>query len=370
MASFTSDVSQSLADKLREEILNKIEAVYASVTNAVINGAVPEFSFYSRASWECLSFSEETGVTLSADEKKMVRVRLDNKQSVKSFAYMTKVLNIMYKLVQEDKYCTKRDIYYQSPDVFGSQSVVDNVVDNVACMLEVPRWKLHVLATCKGLVAGDLQFYDAQGRHVDCNRSKMGVQIPAHDKDMLYLHTNAQLVIVVEKDATFQKLLTEDFCATFGRVILITGKGYPDVGTRLLVRKIWEQFKMPVFALVDGDPHGIEVMLVYKYGSKNQAFENHNLAVPAMKWLGVLATDIAKLSLRKTALLDLSESDLQKLTDMLKRPYVAPNSPLAHQLETMVQSGVKAELQCLDSLSSSYLTQVYLPAKIHGGDWI
>ncbi|XP_070194693.1 meiotic recombination protein SPO11-like isoform X2 [Littorina saxatilis] len=268
MASFTSDVSQSLADKLREEILNKIEAVYASVTNAVINGAVPEFSFYSRASWECLSFSEETGVTLSADEKKMVRVRLDNKQSVKSFAYMTKVLNIMYKLVQEDKYCTKRDIYYQSPDVFGSQSVVDNVVDNVACMLEVPRWKLHVLATCKGLVAGDLQFYDAQGRHVDCNRSKMGVQIPAHDKDMLYLHTNAQLVIVVEKDATFQKLLTEDFCATFGRVILITGKGYPDVGTRLLVRKIWEQFKMPVFALVDGDPHGIEVMLVYKYGSK------------------------------------------------------------------------------------------------------
>ncbi|XP_070194694.1 meiotic recombination protein SPO11-like isoform X3 [Littorina saxatilis] len=341
MASFTSDVSQSLADKLREEILNKIEAVYASVTNAVINGAVPEFSFYSRASWECLSFSEETGVTLSADEKKMVRVRLDNKQSVKSFAYMTKVLNIMYKLVQEDKYCTKRDIYYQSPDVFGSQSVVDNVVDNVACMLEVPRWKLHV-----------------------------GVQIPAHDKDMLYLHTNAQLVIVVEKDATFQKLLTEDFCATFGRVILITGKGYPDVGTRLLVRKIWEQFKMPVFALVDGDPHGIEVMLVYKYGSKNQAFENHNLAVPAMKWLGVLATDIAKLSLRKTALLDLSESDLQKLTDMLKRPYVAPNSPLAHQLETMVQSGVKAELQCLDSLSSSYLTQVYLPAKIHGGDWI
>ena len=29
------------------------------------------------------------------------------------------------------------------------------------------------LATCKGLVAGNLQFYDEQGRHMDCNRTKM-----------------------------------------------------------------------------------------------------------------------------------------------------------------------------------------------------
>ena len=36
------------------------------------------------------------------------------------------------------------------------------------------------------------------------------------------LQTDAQLVLVVEKDATFQKLLTDDFCTHFGRVILIT----------------------------------------------------------------------------------------------------------------------------------------------------
>ena len=35
------------------------------------------------------------------------------------------------------------------------------------------------------------------------------------------------------------------------------GKGYPDVGTRLLLRRLWEQFKLPIFTLVDADPHGM-----------------------------------------------------------------------------------------------------------------
>ncbi|XP_076462075.1 meiotic recombination protein SPO11-like [Babylonia areolata] len=352
-----------------EEILRRIETVCMNVTESIAKGEVPELSYSSRSSWEVVSFNEQVGIVLP-EERKLVRVRLDNKQSVKSFGKITRVLNIVYKLIQEDRYCTKRDIYYQSPDMFGSQSVIDNVVDNVACMLEVSRWKLHILATCKGLVAGDLQFYDGQGRHVDCNRTKMGVQIPAHDKDMLYLHTDAQLVLVVEKDATFQNLLTEDFCEHFGKVIIITGKGFPDVGTRLLLRKIWDKFKLPVFAVVDADPHGIEIMLVYKYGSKNQAFENQHLTVPGLKWLGILPTDIVKLSLQKNSLQSLSDGDLQKLTDILQRPYTTPHSSFALQVEMMIQSGLKAELQCLDSLDSSYLARVYLPSKIHGGDWI
>ena len=42
-----------------------------------------------------------------------------------------------------------RDIYYQSPGLFGSQNIIDSVVDNVACMLQVPRWKLHIVR-CSG----------------------------------------------------------------------------------------------------------------------------------------------------------------------------------------------------------------------------
>lgn len=34
------------------------------------------------------------------------------------------------------------------------------------------------------------------------------------------------------------------------------GKGIPDVNSRLMVRKLWDTLRVPVFALVDADPHG------------------------------------------------------------------------------------------------------------------
>ena len=34
------------------------------------------------------------------------------------------------------------------------------------------------------------------------------------------------------------------------------GKGVPDVNSRLMVRKLWDTLHIPIFALVDGDPHG------------------------------------------------------------------------------------------------------------------
>ncbi len=30
----------------------------------------------------------------------------------------------------------------------------------------------------------------------------------------------------------------------------------PDVNSRLMVRKLWDTLQVPVFALVDADPHG------------------------------------------------------------------------------------------------------------------
>ena len=31
--------------------------------------------------------------------------------------------------------------------VFGSQSTLDDIIDNLSCMLKVPRWKLHIVGT-------------------------------------------------------------------------------------------------------------------------------------------------------------------------------------------------------------------------------
>lgn len=39
-----------------------------------------------------------------------------------------------------------RDIYYNDTQLFGSQRNVDIIVDDISCMLKVPRRSLHVVS--------------------------------------------------------------------------------------------------------------------------------------------------------------------------------------------------------------------------------
>ena len=62
-------------------------------------------------------------------------------------------------------------------------------------------------------------------------------------------------------------LATFHLCCLARRCCYLQGKGFPDVSTRLLVRLLWKSLGVPVFVLVDADPHGIEIMCVYRFGS-------------------------------------------------------------------------------------------------------
>lgn len=49
--------------------------------------------------------------------------------------------------------------------------------------------------------------------------------------------------------------------------------------------------------------------------------DSPNLTVPAIKWLGVLPSDVKRLRVPEEVLLPLEKSDLNKAKDMLNRPY-------------------------------------------------
>ena len=54
----------------------------------------------------------------------------------------------------------------------------------------------------------------------------------------------------------------------------------------------------------------------------------------------------------------------------LEEDFVQANPEWVKELEIMVQSKVKAEIQALSSFGFQYLSQVYLPLKLQEGDWI
>ncbi|KAJ7268697.1 Spo11/DNA topoisomerase VI subunit A [Mycena haematopus] len=136
---------------------------------------------------------------------------------------------------------------------------------------------------------------------------------------------DVEWVLLVEKDAIFQTLCRVRFAshaALSGRGLIITGKGYPDVATRQLVATLSACLprRIPLLGLVDGDPYGIDILSVYKYGV----------------YLGVLASELASFGVDRDALLPITKADEKKALTMLGRPipakwrcvsYAAVNKP-------------------------------------------
>uniref|UniRef100_A0A8C0XAN6 DNA topoisomerase (ATP-hydrolyzing) n=1 Tax=Castor canadensis TaxID=51338 RepID=A0A8C0XAN6_CASCN len=297
------------------------------------------------------------------------KIKSDSPKSVQKFALILKILSMIYKLVQSNTYATKRDIYYTDSQLFGNQTVVDNIIDDISCMLKVPRRSLHILSTSKGLIAGNLRFMEEDGTRVNCTCGASATAVPSNIQGIRNLITDAKFLLIVEKDATFQRLLDDNFCSKMSPCIMVTGKGIPDLNTRLLVKRLWDAFHIPVFTL-DADPHGIEIMCIYKYGSMSMSFEAHNLTVPAIRWLGLLPSDIKRLNIPKDSLIPLTKHDQMKLHSILKRPYVNCQPFWRKEMEMMADSKLKAEIQALTFLSSDYLSRVYLPNKLKFGGWI
>ena len=181
---------------------------------------------------------------------------------------MMHILNKIHELLVKDEVITKRELYYQLlRHDGGTMEQIDEAIQTIVVMLQIPRGQLRILATSKGLIAGDLTYTNSYGIQIDCSAAIYGEQIPNEVDDMFDITSNAKVVIVVEKDATFQRLMQEDFLGFINfDVLLITGKGVPDLSTRKLIYRLANQdLTDAVFlCLVDGDPYGIAIMLIYK----------------------------------------------------------------------------------------------------------
>ncbi|KAM3871775.1 5-aminolevulinate synthase, non-specific, mitochondrial-like [Diretmus argenteus] len=350
-----------------QEVLSRIENVILGIVSSLSKEAAPVLVLLDRSSWANISFDSAIGLQVSSGSS-VNTIRSDCPWSANKFACMVKILSVIYRLVQSNSYATKRDIYYDNTQLFDSQTNVDCIVDDISCMLKVPRRALHVLATSRGLIAGDLCYLEEDGTRISCHSSSAAAPVSSNVGGIKNIVSSAKFVMIVEKDATLQRLMDDDFCTKLS-CIMITGKGIPDVNSRLMVRKLWDTLHIPIFALVDADPHGIEIMCIYKYGSVSMSFEAHSLTVPSVMWLGLLPSDLQRLRVPEDALIPLTRTDENKLNSLLKRPYLAGKPEWQREMELMQQSKVKAEIQSLTAIAPDFLSRIYLPNKLHYGGW-
>eukprot|EP00887_Chlorella_sp_A99_P005729 scaffold1.g5729.t1 len=66
----------------------------------------------------------------------------------------------------------------------------------------------------------------------------------------------------------------------------------------------------------------------------------------------------------------MTEEDIRTGKKLLEEEFVRANPEWVKELEIMVASRVKAEIQALSSFGFQYLSATYLPLKLQEGDWV
>ena len=363
----------NLAEAYREvvdlpgiEVAAAIEQVMVAIVKNILADEAFGYSLPSRGNTDQVYVEQLDRIVL---KEKHAFTTFHNTSSVRKVAILTRVMQLIHGVLTRGIHVTKRDLFYTDVKLFRDQKDSDSVLDDISCLLGCTRNSLHVVASEKGVVVGKLT-YKEDGDEIDCTKMGIGGKaIPSNIDKVDCFRSEAKFVLLVEKDAAFMRLAEDRFYNRFP-CIIITAKGQPDVATRLFLSKLKRDLRIPVLALVDADPYGLKIISVYMQGSKNMAFDSANLTTPDIKWLGVRPSDLDKFKIPEQCRLEMSQKDIDTGHHMLKEDFIQQNPKWVREVEMMLGSKTKAEIQALSSYGFQYLSEVYLPLKLQEGDWI
>ncbi|MHA1874447.1 MAG: hypothetical protein ACTSVB_10055, partial [Candidatus Heimdallarchaeaceae archaeon] len=346
-----------------EKAKNKIvEAALLFLNEALNNPDEAGFKIPSRGKRN-IGFDEEQELVLIG--RQMIERQFRSLSSVSTIEQMSILMRLLHDILSRDIHSTKRDIFYMNVNAFKKQAVSDSLIEDLGAMIQATRTSLNVSASSKGIVVGKLQFKE-KGDLIDCRAIGSGKAISPNIDDIEDLESDAEFCLVIEKDAIFNRL-AEDHFYDYVPSILVTAKGQPDMATRQFLKKINDDLQLPILAIMDADPYGFEIMRVYSVGSKALSFESTHLAVPNIKWLGLLPSDLKPESgfdIPREALIKMTQKDIRRSKLMLEEEFVKRKPKWQEQLEILINTGYKAEIQALNARDPQFITNFYLPQKI------
>ncbi|KAI1751559.1 Spo11/DNA topoisomerase VI subunit A [Xylaria castorea] len=241
----------------------------------------------------------------------LVRFPSSRNSETKKFAALLQILHLSHEALVAGTVITKRAIYYQNPELFGSQQYVDELVDDIAFTFGLGRDALNIVAASKGLVAGAISVTISSSSVFECKSDDgQGVLLP-HVRAITGVNLGPiKWCLVIEKEATFRGLVASGFhkTATVGPGVLITAKGYPDLSTRQFLHKLHTACPaLPMYGLVDFDPDGIRIMLTYKNGSRSLQHEE-NATLSQLLWIGLRSNDVLGYHQKRPQLADTNQT--------------------------------------------------------------
>ncbi|MCK5389326.1 MAG: hypothetical protein KAJ36_02470, partial [Candidatus Thorarchaeota archaeon] len=280
-----------------------------------------------------------------------------------------RVMEIIFNLLKANLHATKREVFYSDVNLFRDQKYSDKIVEDVSSMLKTTRDSVHIVASARGSAMGRVTIRDG-GDLIDLTKMGTGGWAVTPFLDQLEIvESDAEFIIMSEKDAAVMRLAEAKYWNRYPCIVL-TGKGSGDIATRAFLKMLVKELEIPAFALVDSDPYGHYIYSVFLRGSKRLSYESPFIATPDLKLLGVLSRDLDEYKIPKAVRIPMQPTDIKRVKDMLKEPFVQKNKEWVTDLKLMLQLKEKAEIQAFAAHSFQYLTDEYLPRKLETGDWI
>src|SRR3990172_862952 len=304
-----------------KESIKKLEQLGEKVLKDVEKGENPNLDIPLRT-LSNVKYDKKTGMLTIGD--KSAKRYFFNVAHAKKFMQTMMVAAFTKELLEEGIHTSLRDAFYalkrtlqeSNENTFDEQSESDPIIVDLEVAIDVLREQLHLTTDRKGIVAGNVVIED-RGDHIDWSKlGSGGWSIPSTVDEITFKKVDAKFVLVVEKNAGFERLHEDKFWQKTKSILIGTG-GQPSRGTRLLIQKLNQDYKLPVYVFTDSDSYGWYIYSVIKSGSISLAHVSDRIATPEAKFIGLSISDIYNYDLKK-ATIKAKEVDIKRAKELLK----------------------------------------------------
>ena len=362
-------------DVVDKKTVQKIEKLAESVVRTVKGGRNPFLEIPVRSLANVVFNPKKRLIELKDQRQKRY---FFNVSMAKKFMQTFLVSEACRELIDAGKTTSIRDLYYMTKHALGEtkqntfeeQDESDPIIEDLEVSIDALREELHLFASRKGTMVGPITIRDS-GDTIDLRRmgsGGWGVPSIVEEHVVQFTRHEAKYVLLVEKDAVWKRFNEDKFWQR-QKCIIVHGGGQPPRGVRRIVQRLHAELKLPVYVLVDNDPWGLYIYSVVKQGSINLAYESMRMAVPAARFLGLSSFDKVKYKLPTNVHVPMNEQDHSRAKQMLAYPWFE-DPKWQKEIQEMIRSGQKYELEALTRRGISFITEEYLPRKLREKDWL
>ena len=367
---------QPQLSKADRKTLNSILELANQVVETAERGRPPYLDIPSR-SLSNVKYNKSKGVIEMGSGTN--RRELFNLSQAKSYMQTLLVSSGCKQLIEQTKTTSIRGLYYLlkhsiegvKEETFDDQEDCDPIIEDVEVALNALREELHVYASNRGAMVGNLALTDS-GDEIDCaHMGSGGYSIPSicEPEIIEFRKCDAKFILHVEKDTVWRRFNEDKFWRKHS-CILTHGNGQPPRGVRRLLHRMHQELKLPVYCLLDNDPWGYYIYSVLKQGSINLAYESQRMALPEARYIGLRSKDFERCGLSPSVKISLNDQDIKRAKQIAQYPWFEKKKPWQAEIQTMLKNGFKLEVEALISKDISYVTEEYVPARLEEQDFL